>query len=271
MATQRSAIEWTNSTWSPVTGCDQVSPGCARCYAKTFTERFPAHFPDGFRVTLRPDRLEIPLRWKRGRRIFVNSMSDLFHPSVPDSFIEQVFSVMSEAKQHQFQVLTKRAARMAKWTRSYYDCDHGGSLSMRCGYCEPWPNVWLGVSVENRRFVDRIYQLRETSAAVRFVSFEPLLGPVTIRTHRVNRLKLNLRGIDWAIIGGESGAGARPMELEWVEDLVASCRAQGVRVFVKQLGTALARQLGHRGKGGKLEQLPEHLRIREYPEVPACA
>ena len=182
---QRSSIEWTDATWNPVTGCIEVSPGCAHCYAKTFAERFrgvPGHpYERGFDLQLRPERLDQPLRWKKPRSIFVNSMSDLFHEDVPDEYIREVFAVMALADHHRFQVLTKRAERLAELAPSL-----------------PWPaHVWMGVSVENQRWTSRIDHLREVPAAVRFLSCEPLLGP----------LELDLEGIDWVIAGGESGPG----------------------------------------------------------------
>ena len=189
----RSAIEWTEATWNPVTGCTQISPGCAHCYAKRFAERFrgvPGHpYERGFDVVLRPERLEQPLKWKRPRTIFVNSMSDLFHEEIADSFVTDVFDVMERASWHKFQVLTKRPERAAILAPSL-----------------PWPsNVWLGVSVENQRWTTRIDELRTIDASVRFLSCEPLLGP----------LDLDLEGIHWVIAGGESGPRARPMRPEW--------------------------------------------------------
>lgn len=207
-----SAIEWTEATWNPVTGCSKVSPGCARCYAERIAERFrgTVTFPSGFDLTLRYDRLEVPLRWKRPRMIFVNSMSDLFHEDVPLSFIKSVFETMRRASWHHFQVLTKRSDRLRELAPVL-----------------PWPdNVWMGVSVENQRWTCRIDDLRSVPAAVRFLSVEPLLGPVT----------LQLEGIHWVIVGGESGPGARPMKLEWVTSIRDQCRAAGVPFFFKQWG-----------------------------------
>ena len=210
----RSAIEWTEATWNPVTGCTQVSPGCAHCYAKRFAERFrgvPGHpYEQGFDVTEHPQRLDQPLRWKRPRTIFVNSMSDLFHERVDDSFVASVFEVMERAERHTFQVLTKRPERAA---------DLAPSL--------PWPhNVWLGVSVENQRWTTRVDALRAIPAAVRFLSCEPLLGP----------LDLDLDGVGWVIAGGESGPRARPMDTEWARSVRDQCRASGVPFFFKQWG-----------------------------------
>jgi protein gp37 len=222
----RSLIEWTEATWNPVTGCTQVSPGCAHCYAKTFAERFegvPGHaYEVGFALTLRPERLRQPLEWKRPRLIFVNSMSDLFHENVPEDYIRRVFDVMGEACWHTFQILTKRADRLA-------------SLAPRLD----WPeNVWMGVSVESQRWTSRIDYLRHVQAAVRFLSCEPLLGP----------LHLDLSGIDWVIVGGESGPGARPMRLEWARSVREQCLAAGVPFFFKQWG-AFDEDGVRRGKG----------------------
>jgi len=210
-----SAIEWTDATWNPVTGCTQVSPGCAHCYAKTFAERFegvPGHpYEQGFALTPRPDRIEQPLLWKQPRMIFVNSMSDLFHEGLEDGFIEDVFDVMRRAHWHTFQVLTKRSERLVK-------------LAPRL----PWPrNVWMGVSVENQRWTTRVDDLRRVKAAVRFLSCEPLLGP----------LDLDLRGIHWVIVGGESGARARPMKPEWARSIREQCAEASVPFFFKQWGT----------------------------------
>lgn len=210
----KSTIEWTEATWNPVTGCDKVSPGCAHCYAETFAERFrgvPRHpYEQGFDLKLWPDRLELPLTWKRSRRIFVNSMSDLFHPDVPAEFVRQVFDVMAGASWHQFQVLTKRPERALELARSL-----------------PWPeNIWMGVSVENQRWTTRIDVLRQLPATVRFLSCEPLLGPLT----------LDLDGIHWVIAGGESGPGARPMSPGWATSIRDQCVAAGVAFFFKQWG-----------------------------------
>ena len=209
-----SAIEWTETTWNPVTGCTQVSPGCAHCYAKTFAERFrgvPGHpYENGFDLQLRPDRLDQPLRWKRPRTVFVNSMSDLFHEDINLDFIRRVFDVMEAASWHRFQVLTKRSARAAQ-------------LAPALVWSE---NVWMGVSVENQRWTSRVSDLRRIPAAVRFLSCEPLLGP----------LALNLDGIHWVIAGGESGHRARPMRLEWATSVRDQCIEAGVPFFFKQWG-----------------------------------
>lgn len=211
---EKSAIEWTESTWNPITGCTQVSPGCAHCYAKTFAERFRGvlghSYERGFDLTLRPERLEQPLQWKTPRLIFVNSMSDLFHEAIERAYISRVFDVMSAAQWHTFQVLTKRSARAADFAEGI-----------------EWPeNVWMGVSVENQRWTSRIDDLRKIPALVRFLSCEPLLGP----------LDLNLEGIRWVIVGGESGPRARPMCPEWARSIRDQCRTAGVPFFFKQWG-----------------------------------
>ena len=211
----RSAIEWTEATWNPVTGCTKVSPGCAHCYAETFAERFrgvTGHpYERGFDLQLRPERLEQPLSWRQSRMIFVNSMSDLFHEDVAEDYIREVFKVMRKAHWHTFQVLTKRAGRLAE-------------LAPKLS----WPqNVWMGVSVENERYLSRIEHLRLVPAAVRFISFEPLLGPIQ---------NPDLRGIHWVIVGGESGPRARRMNPNWVRDIRQQCEAAGVAFFFKQWG-----------------------------------
>jgi protein gp37 len=240
----RSAIEWTEATWNPVTGCDKVSPGCAHCYAETFAERFrgvPGHpYERGFDLQLRPGRLEQPLQWARPRVIFVNSMSDLFHEDVPTEYIKSVFDVMRRADWHVFQVLTKRAERLQE-------------LASRL----PWPdNVWMGVSVENQRWTSRIDSLRTVSAHVRFLSCEPLLGP----------LELNLRGIHWVIVGGESGPRARPMQPEWARSILDQCKRANVPFFFKQWGAhdETGRRVG-KGKAGRL------LKRRTWDAMPATA
>ena len=210
-----SAIEWTESTWNPVTGCTQVSPGCEHCYALTFAERFrgvPGHpYEGGFDLTLRPNRLELPLRWREPRVVFVNSMSDLFHHKVPDEFIQQVFETMRVADWHTFQVLTKRPGRAARMVNAL-----------------PWPsNVWVGTSIESARYLWRADHLREVPAPVRFLSCEPLLGPLS---------SLDLRGIGWVIAGGESGVGFRPPKAEWVREIRDLCLGADVPFFFKQWG-----------------------------------
>lgn len=231
----RSAIEWTEATWNPVTGCSKVSPGCAHCYAETFAERWrgvPGHpYEQGFDLKLWPERLDQPLRWKRPRTIFVNSMSDLFHEEIPDEFVEDVFRVMGEADWHVFQILTKRHERLLELGR---DLD--------------WPpNVWMGVSIENRRFVDRADYLRDVPAAVRFISAEPLLGALD---------GLDLSEIDWLIAGGESGPGHRPVQEEWLCELRDRCLAADVAFFFKQWGGARSKTGGRLLDGRTWDQMP---------------
>ena len=210
----QSTIEWTDATWNPVTGCTKISPGCKHCYAERLAARLHAmgnpRYRDGFKVTLHPDQLTLPLRWKSPRRIFVNSMSDLFHDAVPEEFIRRVFEVMAQAHWHIFQVLTKRAQRLAE-------------LAPRL----PWPsNVWQGVSVENARYASRVSELVKVPAAVRFLSVEPLLGPID----------LPLKGVAWVTVGGESGPGHRPMRPEWVRAIRDQCTDAGIAFFFKQWG-----------------------------------
>ena len=212
-----SSIEWTEHTWNPVTGCTKLSPGCKHCYAETMARRLTAMgapgYERGFELTLHPERLEQPLRRKTPTTYFVNSMSDLFHEAVPDSFVDRVLDVCRRTPQHTYQVLTKRAERLPQFF-----------ANRACP-----TNVWLGVSVEDRKYgVPRIAHLRRVKAAVRFLSVEPLLEDVG---------KLNLRGIHWVIVGGESGAKARPMEESWAENVSAQAIAQGVAFFFKQWGT----------------------------------
>jgi len=236
-----SKIEWTQATWNPVTGCTRLSPGCARCYAMTFAERFrgvPGHpYEQGFDLKLWPERLDLPLRWRRPRLVFVNSMSDLFHEEVPEAFIQAVFWTMREAPQHTFQVLTKRADRLAE-------------LAPRID----WPeNVWMGVSIENRRFVTRADRLRTVRAAIRFISAEPLLGPLE---------GLNLDGIDWLIAGGESGHKHRPMAIEWVRELRDRCQAEGVAFFFKQWGGRTSKIGGRILDGREWSEWPRPVPLR---------
>ena len=220
MASDHSGIEWTEATWNPTSGCTKVSPGCDHCYAERITQRFPKTVRNGFALTLRPEALDIPMRWRRPRVIFVNSMSDLFHVEVPEEYLQLVFDVMRRTPQHTYQVLTKRAERLAR-------------VAARLD----WPtNVQMGVSVESPEYVWRIDYLRRVPAAVRFVSAEPLLAALP---------NLNLAGIDWLIAGGESQAGCRPSKLDWFRDLRDQCTGADVAFFLKQLG-------GHPSKrGGK--------------------
>lgn len=262
----RTAISWTEATWNPVTGCDEVSPGCDRCYAKTLAERFrgtPGHYyENGFDVVLRPDKLDQPLRWARPRQVFVNSMSDLFHKQVPDEYIVAVFAVMALASAHTFQLLTKRHGRMrsflssptfaddVRYRRSAMAHDRGQEVD-RDAPAWPLPNVWVGVSVEDQLRADlRIPALRETPAAVRFLSCEPLLGPVQLCScagaasePQRHPFLINdtcaLHGdhhVDWVIAGGESGHGARPMHPAWARALRDQCETAQVAFHFKQWG-----------------------------------
>lgn len=230
-----SRIEWTEATWNPVTGCHKVSPGCAHCYAETFAERWrgiEGHpYEQGFDLRLWPERLEVPLRWRRPRVIFVNSMSDLFHEQIPEDFIGDVFDVMRRADWHIFQILTKRHERLEE-------------LAPRL----EWPtNVWMGVSIENRRFVHRADALRTVPSAVRFISAEPLLGPLE---------GLDLAGIDWLISGGESGPRHRPVHAEWLRELRDRCQAEGVAYFFKQWGGRTSKVGGRELDGRLWNELP---------------
>ena len=231
-----SKIEWTEATWNPVTGCTKISPGCTFCYADRMAKRLQAmgqpRYRNGFELTLQPDVLDAPLQWKKPRLIFVNSMSDLFHVDVPDDFIIQCFKVMEEAEQHTFQVLTKRPERVV-----------GLAHRLR------WPaNVWMGTSVENADYVWRVHELARVPAHVRFLSVEPLLGPIG---------RLPLSGIHWVIVGGESGPGARPMQVEWVRRIRDRCVARGVPFFFKQWGGVQKKRNGRQLDGRYWDELPE--------------
>jgi len=231
----KSKIEWTHATWNPVTGCTKISPGCEHCYAERLAHRLQAMrhpaYADGFRLTLHEEYLQIPLTWRRPRLIFVNSMSDLFHEEVPLEFIQRVFDVMQQAGWHQFQVLTKRSRRLR---------DLASELS--------WPpNVWMGVSIEDDRYVFRADDLRQTPAQIKFLSLEPLIGPVP---------SLSIEGIDWVIVGGESGPGARPMEETWVTDIRDRCLAAGVPFFFKQWGGFNKKRAGRLLQGRTWDELP---------------
>lgn len=230
-----SRIEWTEATWNPVTGCSKVSPGCAHCYAETFAERWrgtPSHpYEQGFDLRLWPSRLEVPLRWKRPRVVFVNSMSDLFHEDIPDEYIAEIFDVMARADWHVFQILTKREERLQELARQL-----------------PWPeNVWMGVTIENRRFVHRADVLRDVPAAVRFISAEPLLGALQ---------DLDLAGIDWLIAGGESGARHRPVKVQWLRELRDRCEQEGVAYFFKQWGGRTSKVGGRELDGRTWDEMP---------------
>jgi protein gp37 len=208
-------IEWTEATWNPVTGCNKISPGCKNCYAEVLSRRLKAmgqkNYLNGFKLTLQPHMLELPLKWKKPQMIFVNSMSDLFHKDISIEYIKQVFEVMNKAHWHNFQVLTKRAERVAE-------------LSDVLNWSE---NIWMGVSVENKNYVHRIDELRNTKAYTKFLSLEPLLSPLK---------NLNLKNIDWVIVGGESGHKARPMKEQWAIDIQRQCEEQDVKFFFKQWG-----------------------------------
>lgn len=228
-------IEWTDATWNPVRGCNKISPGCKHCYAERFAERFRGvlghPFEQGFDLRLVHEKLDEPLRVKKPQRIFVNSVSDLFHEGVPVEYIRQVFDVMNKANWHEYQVLTKRADRLQdlnsliKWA----------------------PHIWMGVSVENSDYVSRIDHLRRTNAYVKFLSIEPLLGPIR---------KLDLHGIDWVIVGGESGPGARPMEKEWVIDIRDQCVRSDVAFFFKQWGGVVKKKAGRELEGRTWDEMP---------------
>ena len=319
-----SKIEWTDATWNVVTGCEKVSPGCDNCYAETFAERWRGipghHFETGFDVTLRPERLTIPLKWRKPKRVFVNSMSDLFHKDIPDEYIARVWAVMALTPQHTYQILTKRHGRMRSLLNDpgFEKLVDRALLTMpeasdpkltrrswplpKPGW--PLPNVWLGVSVEDQKRADlRVPALLDTAAAVRFLSCEPLLGPVDLfagdhSTHErdfdgtddyicldcstddhhvpwrvIDRSNF---GIDWVIIGGESGPGARPFDPQWATDLIDDARQADAAPFVKQLGSVWARDFTVNGKtvaahgdtkGGNPDYWPTHLRVREYPKA----
>ena len=231
-----SSIEWTKSTWNPVTGCTKVSPGCKHCYAERMALRLQAmkqpNYVDGFKLTLHRQALDLPLGWKKPQTIFVNSMSDLFHEDVPLSFILEVFDVMRRASRHDFQILTKRSERVSELSSEL-----------------EWPeNVWMGVSVENADCAFRIQHLRSTGASVKFLSLEPLLGPLP---------NLDLSGIDWVIVGGESGPMARPIDKAWVTDIRDQCQRAAVPFFFKQWGGVKKKKTGRLLDGRTWQQFPE--------------
>lgn len=242
MATD-SHIEWTDTTWNPVTGCTKISQGCKHCYAERLAFRLQAmgldRYRDGFRVTLQEKALAEPFRWKRPRKVFVNSMSDLFHEAVPLDYIQRVFQVMSEVPRHTFQILTKRSARLRQLAPEL-----------------PWPgNVWMGVSVEDGNVIDRIHDLAHVPAAVRFLSCEPLIGPLAA---------LPLDAVHWVIVGGESGPGARPMIAEWVEDIFDQCRAADVPFFFKQWGGVRKSRTGRTLHDRTYDEYPRHREVSRY-------
>jgi len=234
MAT-KSTIEWTESTWNPLSGCTKISPGCKHCYAERMAKRLQAmgsaNYRDGFKLRLHEHALELPLRWRRSQTIFVNSMSDLFHKDVAVAFIQRVFDTMNRASWHRFQVLTKRADRLEELSPEL-----------------PWsPNIWMGVSVENMDYTFRIDHLRNIGACTKFLSLEPLLGPLPA---------LDLRDIDWVIVGGESGPGARPMEKEWVTDIRDQCIASNTPFFFKQWGGKNKKATGRLLDGVTYDAMP---------------
>lgn len=234
MSTQ-SSIEWTEATWNPLTGCTKISPGCKHCYAERMAKRLQAmgssNYVNGFDLTLHETALMIPLRWTKPRMVFVNSMSDLFHEDVPTEFIQRVFDTMRDAHWHTFQVLTKRAERLAKLDKDI-----------------AWPdNVWMGVSVESERYLPRVDNLRYTHAKVKFLSLEPLLGPLH---------NLNLSDIDWVIVGGESGPGARPLDVTWVKEIRDKCTLRGVAFFFKQWGGVHKKRNGRLLDGRTWDEFP---------------
>lgn len=234
----KSSIEWTESTWNPLTGCTKISPGCKHCYAERMAKRLQAmgqpNYVNGFHLSLHEHALEIPLRWKKPQMIFVNSMSDMFHEDVPFDFIERVFEVMRRASWHTFQVLTKRSSRLLELSPTL-----------------DWPtNVWMGVSVENAQYTHRIDHLRATAAHTKFLSLEPLLGALP---------DLNLRNIDWVIVGGESGPGARPVKESWVLDIRDQCLTTGVPFFFKQWGGVRKKRNGRLLQGRTWNELPATL------------
>ncbi len=236
-------IEWTETTWNPVTGCTKISPGCMNCYAERMANRLrlmgAKRYRNGFRVTLHKDVVGAPLKWKKPQTIFVNSMSDLFLQDVPLSFIKNVFDVMGQAYWHTYQILTKRAEQLLELSRDL----------------PWWENVWMGVTVENRDYVHRIDCLRETDAHIKFLSIEPLLGPIP---------NLNLEGIDWVIVGGESGPGARPMDSSWVLDIRDQCQDAGVPFFFKQWGGVQKKKAGRELDGRTWDEMPSSAPSQEY-------
>lgn len=256
---QHSSIEWTDSTWNPVTGCTKVSPGCKNCYAQTFAERWrgiKGHpYEQGFDLRLWSSRLDLPLLWKKPRRIFVNSMSDLFHPGVPNRFIEEVFEIMRRAEWHQFQVLTKRPERLVDFLRAYVKSGNKGFSG--CSH------IWLGTSVESQDYIGRAKDVATLPSAVRFLSCEPLLGPLDLSE------VLGGAGINWVIVGGESGPGARPVKELWVEEIRDQCQERGVPFFFKQWGGVRKKKSGRLLKGRSWDELPNHPEVRSISHLSA--
>jgi len=230
-----SKIEWTESTWNPITGCTKISPGCKFCYAERMAKRLKAmgsaNYENGFKLTLQDHVVELPLTWKKPQTIFVNSMSDLFHKNVPLAFIQRIFDVMNKAYWHKFQVLTKRSDILLKY-------------NSKLNWTE---NIWMGVSIENDDYTYRINDLRKTDAKIKFLSVEPLIGPIN---------KLDLTNIDWVIVGGESGPGARPIKGEWVIDIKDKCLEQRVPFFFKQWGGVQKKKAGRLLQGNTWSQMP---------------
>ncbi|MFH1941652.1 MAG: phage Gp37/Gp68 family protein [bacterium] len=232
----KSLIEWTESTWNPITGCTKISLGCKNCYAERLSKRLQAmgqpNYKNGFKITLHPHAIEIPLHWKIPQMVFVNSMSDLFHEDVPSSFIIKIFEVMNKAEWHIFQILTKRSHRLSE-------------LAPRLNWT---PNIWMGVTIESQDYIYRIDNLRTTSAPIKFLSMEPLLGPIC---------NLNLKGIDWVIVGGESGPGARPIEEYWINDILKKCESNYIPFFFKQWGGFNKKKNGRLLKGKTWDGMPK--------------
>lgn len=287
----RTAIEWTDYSWNPITGCSPVSEGCQNCYARRMANRlrgrcgYPKENP--FKVTLHPERLDEPLKWRKPRKVFVCSMSDLFHPDVPFEYIAKVWQTMNNAEQHTFLVLTKRPKRMAEFLSllAWYTHDREvepAEAVLGTGGKYTLPNVWLGVTAENQARADeRIPILLQIPATVRFVSVEPMLGPVDIYKYLdiydpptlsnpdgYNPDKVLL---DWVICGGETGPGARPMHPDWVRSLVLQCKNAGVPIFVKQMGSVWAKAHSSDRASNRPEEWPEDLRIRELPPSRNCS
>jgi protein gp37 len=247
---QNSGIEWTEATWNPVTGCTKISPGCRHCYAERMAKRLQAmgvpQYRDGFNISPHPKALELPTTWKKPRFIFVNSMSDLFHEDVPLDFVRQVFAVIEQTPQHTYQILTKRPERAEQ---------HAGNL--------PWPsNVWLGTSVESALFLHRVRTLTRIQAQTRFLSLEPLLGALP---------GLKLTGVDWVIVGGESGPGARPMKPEWAAHIRDLCLAEGVPFFFKQWGGVNKKKNGRLLEGRTWDEVPTAGGLRNPANVRVAA
>jgi protein gp37 len=235
---EKSLIEWTESSWNPITGCSEISEGCKNCYAQRMANRLKKmgikKYRNGFKLTLHPEALDEPLRWKTPRMIFVCSMSDLFHKDVPDYFIKKVFKVMNDARMHTFQVLTKRAERLAKFADKV-----------------DWtPNIWAGVTVESEKYLYRVEYLKKVPAVIKFLSMEPLLGPVP-------GLREVIKGVDWVIVGGESGFNARPMKVEWVREIRDICKEFNVPFFFKQWGGINKKKTGRRLDGRTYDEMPK--------------